>query len=227
MTVYAFAFLRCPTTDLNLPLGINTSVEVTCVGDVAAITESGIAIDSLQDNNKNLMEAILAHDRVLRAIFEQTAILPLRFGTCFVNGDRLVEHLQHHTLEYLQSLDDLSGKAEYMLKVIPLELEEEPISNEKRGKAYLLEKKKQYQAQSSYQQKQRDELDDLLHMISQAYHYVFANSEDSEIKKINILHSRQEEETLLQTYLQWRDRYKAWELHLSEALPPYHFISEI
>lgn len=227
MTVYTFAFLRCPTTAFTLPIGIHSSVEVTCVGDVAAITESNISIDALQANDNNLMQAILAHDRVLRAIFEQTVILPLRFGTCFVTGDRLIEHLQNHSSTYLKSLDNLSGKAEYMLKAIPLELETQPIGVEKKGKAYLLEKKKQYQAQSSYQQQQRDELDDLLHLIDQAYHYVFAPNDDSDIKKINILHSRNEEDSLLQTYLQWRDRYQAWDLHLSEALPPYHFISGI
>lgn len=228
MTVYAFAFLRCPEAPLNLPLGINTSVDITCVGDLAALTESGISIDSLQNDDNRLMQAILAHDRVLRAIFEQTVILPLRFGTCFVSGDRLVEHLQSHTSDYLASLDSLRGKAEYMLKAIPIELEEdETTSSEKRGKAYLLEKKKRYQAQSAYQQKQHDEFDDLLQLVTQEYRCTFSDTQDSEIKKINILHDRQEESTLLKTYHQWRERYKAWELHLSEALPPYHFISDV
>ncbi|MEB3211065.1 MAG: GvpL/GvpF family gas vesicle protein [Leptolyngbyaceae bacterium] len=227
MTVYVYAFLRRPTVALTLPPGINSSVEIACVGDIAAITESGIAIEALQSDDANLMQAIVAHDRVLRAIFEQTAILPLRFGTCFVSGDRLMEHLHQHASTYLTSLEDLSGKAEYMLKAIPLELETPPIDQETKGKAYLLEKKRQYQAQSSYQQQQRDELDDLLHLIDQAYPYVFAASDDSEVKKINILHSRKEEDSLLQTYLQWRDRYQSWDLHLSEALPPYHFISDV
>jgi hypothetical protein len=227
MTVYAFAFLRCPTTPLTLPTGINSSVELMCVGEIAAVIEPDISIEALQANDKNLMQAILAHDRVLRSIFEQTAILPLRFGTCFVNGDRLVEHLQQHESSYLESLADLSGKAEYMLKAIPLERETQTMTQEKKGKAYLLEKKKQYQAQSSYQKQQRDELDELLNIIDQAYHYVFSPNDDSEIKKINILHSRKEEESLLKTYLQWRDRYQSWDLHLSEALPPYHFISGV
>ncbi len=226
MTVYAFAFLRCPDTSLKLPFGIHIPVEITCVGELAAITESGISIDALQNDDNKLMQAIVAHDRALRAVFEQTTILPLRFGTCFVDGDRLIEHLQNHLSDYLKTLDDLTGKAEYMLKVIPLEFESEAPSAEAKGKAYLLEKKRRYHAQVAYQQKQQDELDDLVQIITQTYRCTIADRPDSKIKKINILCDRQHEEALLEAYQHWRDRYQLWDLNLSEALPPYHFISD-
>lgn len=227
MTVYAFAFLRCPSTPLTLPLGINTSVEVTCSGDLAAVTESGISIDALQHDDNSLMQAILAHDRVLRAIFEQTVILPLRFGTCFVDGDRLLEHLQSHAPDYREILDDLTGKAEYMIKAIPIEQEDKEMPTESRGKAYLLEKKRRYQAQSAYQQSQQEELDDLLQKVTQIYRSQVSDTQDSDVTKISLLCDRQEEATLLSQVQQWRDRYQAWELNLSEALPPYHFISSV
>lgn len=226
MTVYAFAFLRCPDTPLSLPLGINTSVEVTCVGDIAALTESGIAIEALQHDDNSLMQAILAHDRVLRAVFEQTVILPLRFGTCFVDGDRLVEHLQNNAPDYRKTLNELTGKAEYMLKAIPIEQEEAAMPTETQGKAYLLEKKRRYQAQFAYQQSQKEELDDLLQTVTQTYRSHLSDSPNSDVTKINVLCDRQEEDTLLSQVQQWRDRYRAWELNLSEALPPYHFISD-
>jgi len=225
MTVYAFAFLRCPDTPLSLPAGINAPVEVTCAGDVAAIIESDISIDALQNDDNRLMQAILAHDRVLRAIFEQVTILPLRFGTCFVDGDRLVEHLEVHAVDYLDVLENLTGKAEYMLKAVPIECQEETASSEKRGKAYLLEKKKRYQAQFAYQQTQQEQLDDLLEQVTQIYRSTVTDSQDADVKKVNLLCDRREEDTLLDRYQQWRDRYSTWNLHLSEALPPYHFIS--
>ncbi|NJR66901.1 MAG: hypothetical protein HC772_18870 [Leptolyngbyaceae cyanobacterium CRU_2_3] len=74
--MYIYAFLPNPTRLLALPLGISGSLQIIAVKDLAALVELDLDVLALQDSDERLMQAILAHDRVTRAVFQQTTLLP-------------------------------------------------------------------------------------------------------------------------------------------------------
>ncbi len=116
---YIYGFLSTPATVLELPIGIKDRVLAIAHAGVSALVEPQVSLESLQNDDERLIQAVLSHDRVICEVFRQTTILPLRFGTCFVSKESLVTHLESHAEEYLEKLRQLNGKAEYILKFIP------------------------------------------------------------------------------------------------------------
>ncbi|NJL22740.1 MAG: hypothetical protein HC895_21050 [Leptolyngbyaceae cyanobacterium SM1_3_5] len=108
--------------------------------ELIAIVEPELNLELLQRSDEQLMQAVLNHDRVLRELFEQTTLLPLRFGTCFVSEAGLVEHLQTHQQAYQGKLAALSNQVEYSLKCSPIFLPEAAIDPDLKGKDYFLAK---------------------------------------------------------------------------------------
>ncbi len=225
MTLYTYAFVRQSEQPFVLPMGIQQQTQLFKTDELSALVEPDLDIERLQADDEHLMQAVFAHDRAIQNIFEQTVVLPLRFGTCFTSQERLLEHLKQRSPVYQQFLSDFAGKAEYTLKASPLELSAEPSATQAKGKDYLLQKKKQYQAQTSYQQRQQDEFDQLLCHIDEKYTFQSGNSLDSDVRRINLLCDRQEESLLQSHYQSWSKECTCWELSLSDALPPYHFVA--
>lgn len=223
-SMYTYAFLMSDVT-LDLPEGIWGSLELVAVERLAALVEPELPLAVLQQTDRQLMQAVLSHDRVIQDLFQQTTVLPLRFGTCFVSRQRLLEHLQFHQQEYLEKLTQLQGKAEYAVKLTPLPLPEFAIPTEVQGKDYFLAKKRRYQDQSEWQQQQQQELEQLHRLIQQRYVNAVRSNETADgIERIYLLHPHQAEQQL-QTYLaDWQDQSRCWSLTLGEMLPPYHFV---
>lgn len=225
MAIYTFAFTHRLDNPPPLPPGIQHTVEIFDVGDLAAVVEHDISIEQLQIDDQKLMQAVLIHDQVIRSIFESTVVLPLRFGTCFVNSDRLLEHLTARAPSYLKALEDLAGKAEYTLKATPTALPNSVDASQVRGRDYLVQKKKQYQVKSDYLHKQQDEFNALLKEIEDQYPHTVIKNSDTELRKISLLCDRRQETAVLNQLHSWQLQYPKWDLQLSEALPPYHFAS--
>lgn len=225
MVLYTYAFVRQSEEAIALPMGIQQQTQLLETEGLVAVVEPELDIERLQANDEQLMQAVFAHDRVIQSVFEQTVVLPLRFGTCFTSAAGLIDHLKQRSPAYQQFLADFTGKAEYTIKASPLELPTEPAATPAKGKDYLLQKKKQYQAQTSHQQRQQDEFDQLLQLIGERYPFESGNSLDSEVRRINLLCDRHEQSLLQSNYQTWREACSCWELSLSDALPPYHFVS--
>ncbi|MGB3492890.1 MAG: GvpL/GvpF family gas vesicle protein [Elainellaceae cyanobacterium] len=225
MALYTYAFVRQSEDPLSLPVGIQQQPQFLSAGQLLAVVEPELDIERLQANDEQLIQAVIAHDRVIQSVFEQTVVLPLRFGTCFTSADRLLEHLEQRSPAYEKFLFDFAGKAEYTLKVSPVDPPVEPEVTQAKGKEYLLQKKRQYQAQTSFQQRQQDEFDQLLQLIEEQYSVESGNSLDSDIRRINLLCDRHDEVLLRNRYQTWSEICTCWELSLSEALPPYHFVA--
>jgi len=192
--------------------------------DLAALVEPEVDFDALQQRDEQLMRAILSHDRTLREVFEMVDILPLRFGTRFVSRTALMEHLETNQAAYLEKLDQLKGRAEYSLKLVPRSLPESEISDEIKGKNYFLEKKRRLQQHVEYQQQQRMELEELQEVITQSYPCLISEPQDA-VERLYLLGDRHEKALLQEQVQQWQNKYSLWELVLGEALPPYHFVS--
>lgn len=221
---YTYAFLETPATVFELPIGIGDRVLLISHAGVSALVEPQVFLDSLQNDDEQLIQAVVSHDRVICELFRQTTILPLRFGTSFVSKESLLTHLESHAEEYLQKLRQLNGKAEYILKFIPRTLDEPLITPEARGRQYFLAKKQRYQTQQDFQNAQTTEWDQTVHLITQIYKSAIVVQPQSEEARIYLLVSRQDEPLLAEQFLAWQKACSCWELHLGLALPPYHFI---
>lgn len=223
--MYTYAFLLNANRPLELPEGIWGSLELVSVADLAALVEPELSFESLQQSDRQLMQAVLSHDRVIQEVFQQTTVLPLRFGTYFISRQGLLDHLQSHQQEYLAKLKRLQGKAEYVLKLLPMPFVEPTIPSDLKGKDYFLAKKQLYQKQTEWQQQQQFELESLNSLISEHYpESTRKEASSNEPERIYLLIAQQQERQL-QNHLQtWQKQFPCWELTLGETLPPYHFV---
>lgn len=219
--MYTYAFLS--TIPPKLPEGIFGSLQIISADGLAALVEPDLAAESLQKNDQQLVQAVLSHDRVIRELFEQTTVLPLRFGTCFASRQGLIEHLETNSAEYLIKLAGLQDKAEYALKLTPIAFPEATIGANVKGKDYFLAKKEIYQAQAAWQSEQQRELEALFEAIAQQYPWMKGEA-DNDIERIYLLGDRQSEPLLPTSLKTWRLHSAHWELILGEPLPPYHFV---
>lgn len=220
--IYTYAFLDTPVTSLELPVGIGDRVLLISSAEVSAVVEPEVSVESLQNDDQRLIQAVLAHDRVICELFRQTTVLPLRFGTSFTSQENLLTHLESHRSEYLKKLRQLDGKAEYILKFIPQTPDEPIIPNQAGGRQYFLAKKQQYKTQQEFSATQTAEWENAVELIAQIYKSAAVKSE-SEEARIYLLVDRQEEPLLTEQFLAWQKACPRWELLLGEALPPYHF----
>ncbi|MBF2073770.1 MAG: GvpL/GvpF family gas vesicle protein [Synechococcales cyanobacterium C42_A2020_086] len=222
--MYTYAFLLHSSVALDLPKGISGALELVSVADVAALVEPDLPFEGLQQSDQQLMQAVLAHDRVIRELFQQVTVLPLRFGTCFVSRQGLIDHLEAHWRNYREKLTQLQGKAEYSLKLLPRPFPETMITTEVKGKDYFLAKKKLYQDQLSWQQHQQAELPKILDVIAQRYSQWQRGEPSDGIERIYLLTEHPSDRSLEEDCQDWQQQCAYWDLKLGEPLPPYHFV---
>lgn len=221
---YTYAFLDTPVSDLELPVGISDRVLLISSAGVSALVEPSVSLESLQNDDERLIQAVLSHDRVINEVFRQTTVLPLRFGTSFASKEGLLTHLESHAEEYLGKLRQLNGKSEYILKFIPRTPDEPIIPTEAGGKQYFLAKKQRYKTQQDFHAAQTAEWENAVHLITQIHKSAVINQREGEAARIYLLVTRQDEPLLAEQFLAWQAACPRWELQLGEALPPYHFI---
>ncbi len=222
--MYTYAFFQNPTAPLDLPDGIAGKLEILHQGEIAALVEPDLAIESLQTDEARLLEAIVTHDRVIVALFQQVTVLPLRFGTQFVSAAALLDHLTTQQTYYRERLAQLSGKAEYTLKLTALALPETTIPAHLKGKDYFLAKKQQYQTQVDWQQQQQQELRSLIGAIRQTYPQTLLSEFQEDEGKVYLLVDRPQAAKLAERLEFWQAESPCWQLLLGEAVPPYHFV---
>lgn len=222
--LYTYAFLDTPVADLKLPLGISDRLLLIDKAGVAAVVESEVSLESIQNDDEKLIQAVLSHDRVICELFRQTTVLPLRFGTSFASKESLLTHLESHGEEYLKKLRQLDGKSEYILKFIPGTPEEPNIPNETGGRQYFLAKKQRFKTQQEFYNLQAAEWENAVAQITEIYKSAIVVKPENEAARIYLLVSRTEETLLTKQFLDWQNACPRWQLQLGEALPPYHFI---
>ena len=223
--MYTYAFCQTPLAPLELPQGIAATVQVVTVDQVAAIVEPAVSLEPLQQDDTLLVQAALAHDRVVRSLCLQTTILPLRFGTCFSSLQGLSVHLETYQQAYLSQLAYLNGKAEYTLKLMPVEPPDAVIAPEIKGKNYFLAKKQQYQQQLSYQQQQQAAIGQIEQAVLQDYPEYCCSQDAAGVKAMHLLVNRDREQQLCDFIQALQQQYPQLQLVLGAALPPYHFVS--
>lgn len=222
--IYVYAFCPTPLYPLALPAGVTQpTVQLVSGGVLAAIVEFDLDISRFKQDDQQLMAAILVHDRVLGRLFQQTALLPLQFGTQFTDEASLYTYLQTHQAAYIGRLRRLSEKAEYLIKLSPKPFP--PSSGEERdhqvpGGA----PKERVQAQDLARTRQETELQQFLyHLETAGVSFVQSEAREEE-ERLHLLAER--DPAIAQVQLtQWQQQLPSWELNCSEPLPPYHFVS--
>lgn len=222
--MYTYVFLRSPDHPLNLPEGIAASPRLLRSGELCALVESDLGFEALQSDDDRLMRAVLIHDHMVRAVFEQVDVLPLRFGTRFHSESVLLEHMARDRALYLDKLNSLAGKAEYTLKLIPIDLPEPDLPAGLTGREYFLAKKQRIQTQAQQQQQRQEELYGLKLEITQQFPSPVFTEPQEGIERIHLLSDREAEFALAQSLKRWQEQFPHWEMSFSEALPPYHFV---
>lgn len=223
VNIYTYAFFDAPVVTLELPVGIFNHVQVIQHGEIFALVEPNIDIKSLEDDDQRLIQAALAHDRVICELFRYTNVLPLQFGTTFSAKESLINYLDSHGQEHLNKLQQLQGKAEYCIKFIPRLPDEADIASKAKGKQYFLAKKQQYESQKKFKDSQKSEWDNIVKLINKHYLSVVIKQME-EGKQVYILIDRQQKALVTDRVLGWQQTCPGWELQIGEALPPYHFI---
>jgi hypothetical protein len=221
--MHAYALLKTSTVLPSLPGGMLEELQVVRQEGVAAVVEPGLLLEDLQQEDARLLQAVLAHDRIIRELFSQATVLPLRF-TSFAPLETVLADLHTHQQHYLEILDRLEGKAEFTITLTPVAQPETPISPELTGKAYFLARKQQVQQQHTERQQQAAEIERMLTLIGDRYPYVMADSGESETRQVHLLAPKLEEGILQQAALLFNQQSSRWQLSLGAALPPYHFV---
>ncbi|MEM9536081.1 MAG: GvpL/GvpF family gas vesicle protein [Cyanobacteria bacterium P01_E01_bin.45] len=236
--MYTYAFFAGPKTTLQLPTGISGRLELVHSERMAALTEPDVNFEQVQQDDNALVQAALAHDRVMCAVFEQVPLIPLQFGTCFHSRQRLIDHLFKYQDTYLSKLDMLADCVEYCCKLTLLD------SSNRQSSARLAEpdtvspvlptgtqanNARANNPQSNNTQANNDiqlvqaEKDDILARIAQTYPRLVAHTQ-GDIERAYVLIQRAEALELEEKVIRWRSQLHNWKLELGQPLPPYHFV---
>ncbi|MGK7912906.1 MAG: GvpL/GvpF family gas vesicle protein [Synechococcus sp.] len=221
--MYTYAFLTCPEHTLHLPAGINGRLELVYCDRMAALTEPDADFEQFQQDDDNLVQAALAHDRVMCAVFEQVPLIPLQFGTCFHSHQRLVDHLAKHQDTYLSKLDMLADCVEYCCKLTLLD-SPDPLSADRPAEQIMVSTLPPSKAQSvDDNNRVQAEKDDILARIAQTYPRLVAHTQ-GDTERAYVLIQRTEAIELKEKVMRWRSQLHNWTLELGQPLPPYHFV---
>jgi len=208
---------------MPLPSGIAGPVALLAVGALAAIVEENVDLEAIQADNARLLEAAIRHDQVLCQICQSGPLLPLRFGTQLPSSDSLQAYLTQEQAAYHAKLLALGDQAEYQIKLIPVDIDLPPLPEGLKGRDYFLAKKQRLQDLALAQQQQQAEQQRLLQALTAAYPQAVVD-EAATATKVYLLLPRSQQEALATDLGEWQAASPQWQIHMSEALPPYHFV---
>jgi len=224
--IYVYTFVQLPKQPLHLPPGINSRLEIVQVGAIAAIAEPDLPLEALQTSDEKLLQALLQHDHIIQSVFQQTPVLPLRFGTCFPSIAALQAHLTENCDRYAHQLIALANKAEYTIELTPPDLPKAAIAPDLKGKEYFLAKRRLYEQQSQAQAKLQLQQRDLIELLAQLGKLHPLSAPEASICKVCLL--VEAPPSRLKTAIsRLQQHYTDWQIRCSEPLPPYHFLEDI
>ena len=227
--VYAYAFLATPSPEQKVELeaieGLQEQIQIISgPTPMAAAVEANIDLDAMKASDTVLLRSALRHDQVICQLFGHTSVIPLRFGTGFVSTDKLQDHLQQQASLYQQTLDSLSGRAEYLLKVFaPPEPDVAPVAAAS-GTAYLLARRQAYQNQQAYLQTLEQASQSLTDLWPASWPRQALDPHGEECSRITFLLDPEQYQQAVAQAQDWQQEHEGWRLDWGGGLPPYHFV---
>jgi len=225
--MYVYCFTSTPLSAVDLPVGIAGPLVLLTDQNLTAIAEPDIPLEKIQADEEQLLRAVVSHDRVVRHLFQQCTVLPVRFGTQFYTESDLIVHLRQNYVSYCQQIERLQGWAEYTITLVPTPAD--PVSSTGAnqtvltGRDYLLAKKQRYQDQQIQQQQRSTELSKLSLAIAESYDRVISADPQAEMQRFHLL-AEYPANQLLKRIAHWQQQFSHWQIQLGTALPPYHFV---
>ncbi|BAY29228.1 hypothetical protein NIES2107_10690 [Nostoc carneum NIES-2107] len=224
LNIYTYAFFKTPDIPLHLPEGNAGKLFLIHSSGISAVIEPGISLESVQNNDEQVIKMVLAHDRIIRELFQQTTVLPLRFGTSFASSVSLLKHIESHAEEYHAKLAYIQRKTEYNLKLLPRIFQEPLKSPVGGGRDYFLAKKQHFENQKFFMIAQADEKSSLINLITEIYQSAVIVQDKGEELRVYFLVAHEDKPLFLEQFLTWQDACPRWDFCLGEGLPPYHFV---
>ncbi len=221
--LYVYGICQRPTGLLEMPTGIEGEVTWVTVGELVALVEPNLDLEAIQADNSRLLAAVLSHDRVLCHLFQQVPLLPLRFGTQLASPAQLQGYLSQQQDAYQAKLIALADQAEYQIKLTPADPTPPPLPEGLKGRDYFLAKKQRLQDLTQAQQQQQDEGQCLLEAMVATYASAVVDHA-TPATKVYLLVPRSQADALFQAVAQWQAQASHWQVQVSDALPPYHFV---
>lgn len=224
LNLYTYAFLKTSNISLTLPTGNIGQLFLIHGAGISAVVEQGISLESVQNNDEEVIKMVLAHDRVIRELFEQTTVLPLRFGTSFTSQAALLQHIEVNGKEYREKLESIQHKTEYTIRLVPQNFREPARATVGGGRDYFLAKKQYFEQQKTFLVSQTDEKSSLINLITEIYQSSAIVQNKGEEIRIYILVNDQDKASFLKQFSNWQAACPSWDVLLGEGLPPYHFV---
>jgi hypothetical protein len=228
--IYVYALIPTPAVDLSaFALGLRNPLEVIGQDGLYGVIEENPFEEGLPQADQVLLEAVLLHDRVIQDLFQQTPVLPLRFGSQFLDRAQLVTHLADHGALYREQLQQFQDQAEFTLSFTPRSvavtssLATAVAPETAKGRDYFLAKKQRLLAENDRLQLQQSQWRTLQQSIQRAYPQCLWS--ESENPRAYLLVSFKREPHLHKQVQQWQETYSEWEIQVSAPLPPYHFVT--
>lgn len=225
-----YTYGLCPPLDpaLSLPLGIVRPVRWVGTADLGAIVEFDVDLDGLLEDDQQLQQAVLAHDRVLTTLCQATPILPLSFGTRLMSETALLEHLAAEQSHYLSRLEHIGDRVEFLIKCLPVQslaaIDEAAAPTS--GRDYFRAKKAQLQAQAAQQHRRQAQFEHLYQAMGDRFAQLAYTPSEDGVERIYVLAERSATATLdallVNVFNPWPQ--PLWSVSRSQPLPPYHFV---
>lgn len=114
--LYAYAITRASPVDLAGPWLVSHRGLALVVAEVDLDRFAGLEFDEPEENGP-LAVLVREHDAVVRAVFEQEPVLPLRFGTVLDGTDAAVRLLSARHEEASLWLNRVEGRREWGVRV--------------------------------------------------------------------------------------------------------------
>lgn len=223
--LYTYCLIPCSEDPISLPKGFMGELKLIKEEVIAAVTEPDLPQKELEQNDEKLIQAVIHHDTVIRELFPNTPLLPLRFGTYFRGEEDLLQHLASNSQRYHKKIQDLANKIELTLKLTPIPFpEDNSESKTVKGKSYLKAKKQRYQQQTNYQKQQQNELKTFQEEIHQTHTQLVYGEPQESTERFYLLLDTRDLSLFSEQIQQWQQKLSCWEIASSEPLPPYHFL---
>jgi hypothetical protein len=114
---YIYGIIRA---GVRIPDGLEPIPSVDEGGGLGLVTQDALAAvvsDVATDRALGTRKDLLAHEAVLNAIAQETAVLPMRFGAVVKDDDAVAEELlAAHQDYFVRALDQLEGHTEFRLR---------------------------------------------------------------------------------------------------------------
>ena len=199
--------------------------------DLAVIVSEHLPEDAARLTGSTAQAAAREHARVVSGCFNQSTVLPFRFGTTFDDDDALRRSVRSNQRHFLANVERLRGKAEMHLKVLVDDVVAAPRDADYRpqagaGQQYLSNLRESASRQRERQSRARALSVQMHRMFLPIAEEITCKRMESGKMLLDIAHlvDKKTVERYQNKYSSATVQMKDCAMQLSGPWPPYHFV---